>query len=76
MISWPGVGSCYFLHSQFTDTNVAEVPVARRLISLVLAQLYDPMGFFSSPIVIGVKIFLLRSCKLAGPTELDFDLRL
>ena len=45
------------------------------LISGLLGQLYDARGFFLSPIVIGIKIFLKRSCKLAGPTELDLDLR-
>ena len=59
---------------EFNKDTIKDIPVTRRLVSRVLAQLYYSRGIFLSPLVIGMNIFLSRSCKLATSAKLDLDL--
>ena len=56
---------------EFTKDIIKDIPVTRRLVSRVLSQLYDSRGMFLSPLVMGLNIFLSRSCEMATSAELD-----
>ena len=61
--------------TQSNSSNIREIPVTRRLMSQVLAQLYNERGIFLSPIVMGMKVFLSCACELATAAQLYMDLR-
>ena len=60
--------------TKFNKVKIKDIPVTRRLVSRVIPQLYDARRVFLSPLVMGMKIFFSRSCKLATSAELDLDL--
>ena len=63
------------LLTQFNSSTIREIPVRRRLVSRVLAQLYEARGIFLSPVVMGMKVFLSCACELATAAQLYMDLR-
>ena len=59
----------------FNTDTIKDIPVTRRLVCRVLALLYDTRDMFLSPVVMGMKVFLLRACELATAAQLHLDLR-